>query len=139
MNRYSRTSLARLDTAHPDLQLVFETVLDFFDHTILCGHRGEAEQNRAFQERRSKVQWPNGKHNKVPSQAVDAIPYSNPLDWTDRERMTLFAGHVLAVAQMLYAAGKITHLVRWGGDWDKDTEVADNGFDDLVHFELYKP
>jgi hypothetical protein len=26
--------------------------------------------------------------------------------------------------------------LRWGGDWDSDTEVNDNGFDDLVHFEL---
>jgi len=26
--------------------------------------------------------------------------------------------------------------LRWGGDWDGDTEVRDNGFDDLVHFEI---
>jgi len=26
--------------------------------------------------------------------------------------------------------------LRWGGDWDSDTEVRDNSFDDLVHFEI---
>jgi len=26
--------------------------------------------------------------------------------------------------------------LRWGGDWDRDTEVQDNSFDDLVHFEI---
>ena len=28
--------------------------------------------------------------------------------------------------------------IRWGGDWDSDTQVKDNKFDDLVHFELIK-
>ena len=26
--------------------------------------------------------------------------------------------------------------LRWGGDWDMDTQVKDNKFDDLVHFEI---
>ena len=26
--------------------------------------------------------------------------------------------------------------LRWGGDWDRDTEVRDNDFDDLVHFKI---
>ena len=26
--------------------------------------------------------------------------------------------------------------LRWGGDWDVDTELKDNDFDDLPHFEL---
>jgi hypothetical protein len=26
--------------------------------------------------------------------------------------------------------------IRWGGDWDMDTETKDNNFDDLVHFEI---
>ena len=29
--------------------------------------------------------------------------------------------------------------VRWGGDWDDDTEVKDTGFKDLPHFELRRP
>ena len=26
--------------------------------------------------------------------------------------------------------------VRWGGDWDSDGDIKDNGFDDLVHIEI---
>lgn len=136
MPSYSRSSLAKLATCERDLEIVFTEVIKHFDNKILCGERGKAEQNYAFDMGHSKVQWPNGKHNVTDedkaagkkSRAVDAAPY--PIDWKDRERMTLFAGFVLGIA-----ASKGIKL-RWGGDWDSDTEVADNGFDDLVHFEL---
>lgn len=134
MPRYSARSKRMLGTCHKDLQLVFNTVIAHFDNSILCGHRNEKEQTEAFNSGRSKVQWPNGKHNRIPSMATDAAPY--PIDWGDRERITLFAGYVLGVAEVLHDEGMITHRVRWGGDWDQDTEVSDNGFDDLVHFEL---
>lgn len=134
MAKYSKTSKQRLATCHKDLQLIFNTVIAHFDNSILCGHRDEAAQTEAYNAGRSKVQWPNGKHNRVPSMAVDAAPY--PIDWRDSERMSYFAGYVMGVAEVLHDEGMITNRLRWGGDWDKDTEVADNGFDDLVHFEL---
>ena len=134
MPKFSKTSKQRLATCHQDLQTLFNQVINHFDCTILCGHRGEKEQNEHYASGRSKVKWPNGKHNKTPSMAVDAAPY--PIDWKDRERMILFAGYVMGVAQVLHDEGMIAHRLRWGGDWDRDTEVADNGFDDLVHFEL---
>ena len=68
------------------------------------------------------------KPTRVPSLAVDVTPY--PVVWDDRERQTLFAGYVLATAKAMGVS------LRWGGDWDSDTEVRDNGFDDLVHFEI---
>jgi len=33
-------------------------------------------------------------------------------------------------------AQSLGYPLRWGGDWDGDTETNDNRFDDLVHFEL---
>lgn len=134
MASYSVRSRERLNTCHRDLRMIFNAVIPHFDNTVLCGHRGEAAQNAAYNSGRSKVKWPNGKHNKKPSMAIDAAPY--PIDWQDRERFSLFAGYVMGVAAMLHAEGMITHRIRWGGDWDRDTEVSDNGFDDLVHFEL---
>lgn len=134
MPKYSKTSKQRLANCHKDLQLIFNTVIAHFDNSILCGHRDEAAQTEAYAAGRSKVQWPNGKHNKVPSMAVDAAPY--PIDWRDRERMSYFAGYVMGVAEVLHDEGMVTHRIRWGGDWNRDTEVADNQFDDLVHFEL---
>ena len=103
-------------------------VVQKFDNTIITGHRGEAEQEQHYLEGRSKVQFPNSKHNTLPSVAVDAAPY--PIDWNDRERFTYFAGYVLGVADSMGIS------LRWGGDWDRDTEVKDNNFDDLLHFEL---
>jgi len=32
--------------------------------------------------------------------------------------------------------GKMSHSVRYGGDWDNDKEISNNRYNDLVHFEL---
>lgn len=134
MPRYSDQSKARLAECHSDLQVLFGEVIKGFDCSIITGHRGREAQNRMVELGRSQVRWPDGRHNSLPSEAVDAAPY--PIDWKDRERFHLFAGFVLGVAARLRAEGRMTHGVRWGGDWDQDTQVSDNGFDDLLHFEL---
>ena len=128
MPSFSDKSLSRLGTCDPRLRRVFHEVIRHFDCTILEGHRDKERQNRMVEEGKSKVRWPNGKHNTVPSSAVDVTPY--PVVWDDRERQTLFAGFVLATAKAMGVD------LRWGGDWDSDTEVRDNSFDDLVHFEI---
>jgi peptidoglycan LD-endopeptidase CwlK len=128
MSSFSEKSCSKLATCDPRLQRVFEVVVREFDCTILEGHRDQERQDRMVEEGKSQVRWPDGKHNTVPSMAVDVTPY--PIAWDDRERQTLFAGYVLATAKALGVE------LRWGGDWDGDTEVRDNQFDDLVHFEL---
>jgi peptidoglycan L-alanyl-D-glutamate endopeptidase CwlK len=135
MPNFSNSSLSKLSTCHPDLQVLFKEVIKYFDCTVTCGHRTQEEQHKAFIEGKSQLDWPNGNHNALPSNAVDVMPY--PIDWNDRERLTLFAGRVLGIADMLLAAGEIHHKIRWGGDWNQDTHVKDNKFDDLVHFEIY--
>ena len=97
------------------------------DCSILCGHRTKEEQN-ALPSTNTQVRYPNSKHNSLPSKAVDATPY--PYDEDDRERFSYFAGIVIGVGASMGVA------IRWGGDWDKDNELKDNGFDDLMHFEL---
>ena len=128
MPAFSEKSLAKLATCHPLLQRVFHEVIRDFDCTVIEGHRNKDRQNQMVAEGKSQVRWPNGKHNTVPSRAVDVTPY--PIVWDDRERQTLFAGYVLATAKAMGVD------LRWGGDWDRDTEVRDNTFDDLVHFEI---
>ena len=90
-------SLSRLGTCDPRLQRVFPEVVRYFDCTILEGHRNQERQDRMVEEGKSKVRWPNGKHNTVPSMAVDVTPYLSC--GTTRERQTLFAGYVLATAK----------------------------------------
>ena len=128
MAKFGRKSRERLATAHPDLQKVFNEVIKHVDCSVLEGHRDERTQERLFEEGKTKVHYPMGRHNTKPSRAVDVVPY--PIDWNDRERFTLFAGFVLGLAR-----GMGINL-RWGGDWDQDFEVADNRFDDFPHFEI---
>lgn len=128
MPRYSVQSVVKLKDCHEDLQSLFREVIKHFDNAILTGHRDKEEQEYAFKQGHTQLRFPNGKHNKLPSKAVDSAPY--PIDWDDRERFHYYAGFVKGIAASMGLK------IRWGGDWDQDTEVSDNKFDDLVHFEL---
>jgi peptidoglycan L-alanyl-D-glutamate endopeptidase CwlK len=134
MARFGKSSLSRLETCHEDLQLLFLQVVSTFDCSIICGYRGEEDQNKAFDNNLSKLQFPDSKHNAYPSMAIDVIPW--PVDWHDLKRMHYFAGYVKATAEQLKKDQLISHDIRWGGDWDSDTEVNDQTFIDLPHFEL---
>lgn len=134
MPMFSQESLSKLSTCHLDLQTIFFEVVRNFDCTVLQGVRNKAEQEQYFKEGKSKLQWPNGKHNQFPSIAVDVAPY--PINWNDTKRFYLFAGIVIGIAVRLRDEGKIKYTVRWGGDWDGDTLIDDQKFNDLVHFEL---
>ena len=130
MAKFGKTSKQRLSTCHKDLQTVFNEVIKHVDCSILEGHRSGERQDKLFAEGKTKVKYPNGRHNANPSNAVDVAPY--PIDWDDRERFHLFAGFVIGIAKSM----GIT--LRWGGDWNMNFEVDDNQFDDFPHFELRK-
>lgn len=138
MPNFSKESLAKLETCDPELQILFKEVVKGYDCKVTCGHRGEKEQNEAFENGTSKLKWPNGNHNKMPSMAIDCPPY--PVDYSDKlknlARFYHFAGYVLGVYERLKLEGKITKTLRWGGDWDSDKIFVDQNFDDLPHFEL---
>jgi len=128
MPYFGKTSKKRLSTCDSKLQKVFNEVIKHVDCSILEGHRDKDRQNKLYEEGKTKVKYPNGRHNRQPSSAVDVTPY--PVDWKDRERQTLFAGFVIGVASQMNIN------LRWGGDWDQDFQVVDNRFDDFPHFEL---
>ena len=128
MPYFGRKSKERLNTCDSNLQKVFNEVIKHVDCSVLEGHREKDRQNKLYEEGKTKVKYPNGRHNRQPSSAVDVTPY--PVDWKDRERQTLFAGFVIGVASQMGIK------LRWGGDWDQDFQVVDNRFDDFPHFEL---
>lgn len=128
MPAFSKTSLDRLATCHPLIQEVMHEVIKYVDCMVIEGHRDKEAQNRAFREGKSKVDWPHGKHNTVPSNAIDIAPC--PLDWNDSLAFARLAGYVQAVGD---AKGI---RLRWGGDWDRDGQSKDERFLDLVHLEL---
>jgi peptidoglycan L-alanyl-D-glutamate endopeptidase CwlK len=128
MPKFGKTSREKLSTCHEDLQKVFNEVIKHVDCSVIEGHRNSARQNLLYAEGKTKVQYPNGRHNASPSRAADVVPY--PVDWSDRERFHLFAGFVIGIAQSMGVK------LRWGGDWNMNFEVDDNKFDDFPHFEL---
>lgn len=128
MPRFSRRSIDALRTCHPDLQRVMHEAIKHIDIIILEGHRGREAQDKAYAEGFSKVRYPHGAHNSLPSRAVDIAPY--PIAWNDVERFVYFAGFILGVASQLGVK------LRWGGDWDGDTQVRDEKFRDYGHLEL---
>ena len=130
MPRFSSKSKSKLHTCDDRLIKLFNEVVKKFDCTIIEGHRGKEKQNEAYKKGNSKLKFPDGKHNKTPSIAVDVAPY--PVDWNDRDRFHYFSGYVLGIASQMGLN------IRWGGDWNQDTHTKDNKFDDLVHFEIKK-
>ena len=128
MPYFGKSSKKHLLTCDNKLQKVFNEVIKHGDCSVLEGHREKDRQNKLYEEGKTKVEYPNGRHNRQPSSAVDVTPY--PVDWKDRERQTLFAGFVIGVASQMGIN------LRWGGDCDQDFQVVDNRFDDFPHFEL---
>ncbi len=133
MNVFGIPSLAELDTADGRLQEIAEIVLVIKDHSILKGHRYENEQNAAYKADppRTRLKWPDGKHNARPSQAIDVQTYPRPEKEQDlREEQFYLLGLYVGVAAQMGVK------LRSGADWDADGEVSDNGWDDLFHVEI---
>ena len=131
MPRFGRKSRKNLETCDERLQKVFNEVVRTYDCTVTCGYRGEEDQNKAFEDGRSKVKYPKGKHNSNPSIAVDVYPY--PINMKNLDRMIHFAGFVLGTAKSMGID------LTWGRDWYSNWFLDDTNkttFKDYPHFEL---
>lgn len=128
MPYFSDHSREQLETCHPDLQAVMQAAINFFNFRVLEGRRGKERQNELYAEGKSQLRYPNSNHNANPSNAVDIAPW--PIDWSDTARFYYLAGYIMALSKAMNIP------LRWGGDWDQDTEVTDQSFMDLGHFEL---
>jgi peptidoglycan LD-endopeptidase CwlK len=125
---FGATSKANLATCHPDLQHVLNEAIKHVDFSVTCGYRGQVEQDKAFAEGKSKLKYPNGEHNKIPSNAVDVAPY--PINWNDAEAFTLLSGVIYGIACMMGIK------LRLGADWDGDFNTLEHKFKDRPHIEL---
>ncbi|NBW15139.1 MAG: M15 family peptidase [Caulobacteraceae bacterium] len=130
--KFSNASQGRLDTCDNRLQDLFEAVIAAgHDCTIIEGHRNREAQDEYFRTGKSKMKWPDGKHCKIPSMAVDVMPC--PINWSDRKGLEAFALIVFATAAKLGIA------VRWGGDWNQNGKSDDERFFDGPHWEIVEP
>jgi len=135
MRTWGTISTEVYDTLDERLQRVMTRVRDeVCDVSLLEGFRNEEDQNQFFDNGTSKVRWPDGKHNRNPSLAVDFQPYP----WPGRES--------LQYAMLAYVAGAAIAIareegitLRWGGDWNSNGEITDETFLDLFHLEVSEP
>lgn len=118
-------SLAKLKECHPDLIKLINRVDEIYPVHVICGHRNEADQNKAFEEKKSKLKFPDSKHNSKPSKAVDVVPDPdrNPktISWVD---LTQYEIMCLAIEA---AADELEIKIRLGRDFS---------FKDFPHVEL---
>ena len=128
MPKLGRRSKKNLSEAHLLLQELFEEVIKHYDCSIIEGKRPQEEQDKLYHAGKSKLKFPQSKHNKPPSLAVDVVPY--PVDWNNTKRFYHFGGLVIGIAASMGID------IRWGGDWDSDNTFKDQTFHDLPHFEL---
>ena len=124
MPHFGKRSKRRLKGIHPKLVSVLNELVKIMDVTVIEGIRSKERQLELLEKGATKVKYSEHMDGK----AVDLAPY--PIDWKDRDRFHYMGGMIRGIAKQLNVS------VRWGGDWDSDGEVKDNGFDDLVHVEL---
>lgn len=135
MPYYSELSKQRLSTCHPILRKIFRIVIQIYGCTIICGWRGEQEQNEAFNSSNSTKEFPDSYHNKLDendkpeSWAVDAIPDEGGWKATERQ-WYIFAGLVIGIGFTL------GYKITWGRDWDKDYDFDDQKLMDYAHFQI---
>ena len=128
MYRFGKQSQAKLDTCIPELQEILNEAIKEIDFTVLCGHRGKAEQDEYFHTGRSKLSFPASMHNANPSNAVDIAPY--PIDWNNVARFAHLIGLVRGIARMK------GYKIRVGCDWDMDGDITNHSFMDYPHIEF---
>ncbi|MEK0324566.1 MAG: hypothetical protein QQN63_02585 [Nitrosopumilus sp.] len=156
--RYGSASLTRLHTCHGDLQRIANQALSLgiMDISVICGHRTEKEQD-ALYPKFTSVKWPDSNHNPLPSLAIDLAPYHSVYgylsgrreqveDIARRENRDYLEAYCFIQSEYHRLSGIVLscarHLkieLRWGGDWDSDSNVLNQTFIDLPHFELVNP
>ena len=123
-------SQAALDTAHWELQDLFNEAKKHRNISILEGERSNDKQQELLDEGKTTLGPGESKHNRYPSDAVDAIPYpTTKEDWEDREYWVEWTSWIKGLA-----AGMGIDIIS-GYDWDHDFDLDDQKFYDGPHIE----
>lgn len=133
MYAYSKRSLRNLSSCQYPLQKIFFEGIKRRDISIISGYRDQEEQDALVLAGKSRLWYPNSKHNHYPSRAVDAIPYpTTSADWKNREFWIEWSSWVKGLSE-----GLGIEIVS-GYDWDDDYDLSpeDQTFWDGPHFEL---
>lgn len=115
----------KLKDSHPTLVFWFRKIKSQFkDCHISWTFRDEKWQNWAYDNKKSKLRWPNSKHNKM----KDGKPESQAMDLFQL-RADKLAGFAISYFRAIYAyLSSQNASVTWGGLWKQ--------FPDGDHFEI---
>lgn len=132
-----------LSKAHPAWTLIIQAALLYIDIQVVESLRDKDTQNRFAAEGKSKLKYPEGRHNRTldPKFAEKSLELSDALDLVIHP----FGYTTPGTKAIVYAAGiiraeakRLGFTVRWGGDWNSDGAMNDRRgeFYDPWHFEL---
>jgi len=129
MYKFSKKSLEKLHTCHPDLRRIANELIKIMDVTVVEGVRSFETQKEYVRTGKSKTL--DSKHLEQDdghSHALDMVPY--PVDYSDTLRFAYMQGIIRGIAHSMDIK------VRSGIDWDSDGEIKDHTFFDGPHMEL---
>lgn len=130
MYYFSKSSKEKLETCHPLIQDWLNEIIKYRDCTVAWGYRDKIEQDEMFADGLSKCRYPDSKHNKDPSLAVDVYPYANGrMVNGDQEGDDVLIDRFIGFAQAIAAIRGIP--IKNAAEW-----TTFKG--DLGHWELYK-
>ena len=78
MPKFGKKSIEQRAMLCKDLRTLVDEVIKVYDFSIICSHRGQEEQERAFNNGTSKAHFGQSAHNYFPSFATDVWPYPVP-------------------------------------------------------------
>jgi peptidoglycan L-alanyl-D-glutamate endopeptidase CwlK len=152
MNKFGEASLERLGQCNDRIQLVCYKAILVADFAVITGHRNKEAQNKLY-PKYTRVKWPDSKHNKNPSQAIDVAPYIEPygtiygskadvkkimkLSNVSEKAANAFIikaySRLIGIMEGIAAENDVE--IRVGLDWDGDMDMLDQTFHDLGHWE----
>ena len=133
MYDFGSNSMNNLLQCHTPLQVVAKQVIKIADHSIVCGTRDEAAQQKAFDNGLSKAKYGQSPHNYSNSYALDFVPWPGQYA-AGNDQFAYIAGLYIGIGE--------AHGIplTWGHDWDRDGVLGkydpDETLLDLPHIEM---
>lgn len=147
MYSFSKRSKAQLETCHADLQCIANEAIKVsrVDFAVTEGYRDPARQKILFDAGKSRIDGISrkGKHNYKPSKAFDvAAVVAGEMTW-ELPYLCYIGGVMITTSHKLFKSGDITHILRWGLDWNSNgVFVMHDSAETLIdapHFEIVAP
>lgn len=129
----------KVKTARKELQYLLMALWDLgADFVGYEAHRSCQRQKELYAKKVTQIKTCTGDHNTTPSDAVDLVPIEDGKAlWEDRQQYCYYGGLAKSVYCNLARQHGWTAGFRWGGDFDRDNDIAEKrSFVDMPHFSI---